>query len=294
LIIEGTRISVDDFHGKASAFILSHYHADHRSGLGSGWSRGDLYASGATCGLVQHMDGVAPERLHALEAGESVTIDDPEAGAVTVAAIDANHCPGALMLHFSVKGASVLYTGDFRLNDAMRERVAGLAPVDLLYVDGTYAETAGRFPPQEEAIDKVVRLAERNADKDILLAVYTLGKNRVLEAVSRRLGKPVYLPARTLKVYRLLGYGEFVTGDRKATNIRGYMRGYFESYYKMQRSYHDGSAVVIIPTGWAVDDGDRFERDKRYHYVAYSEHCDATERAEFIGIVKPARIVDIT
>ena len=247
MIIEGTSISVDAFAGRASAYFLSHYHSDHRGGLAPGWSRGPLYAAGPTCTLLERLDGVPANLLRPVEPGETVEVPDGPSRKVAVTAIEANHCPGAVMLHFDAGGRSILYTGDFRIDDAMREAVRRLAPLDLLYVDGTYAEQEGTFPSQAEAVEEVVSLAKAAdaAGKDVLIAVYTVGKNRVIEAVSRALGKPVYLPAKTLKVYRLLGYGDFVTGDRSATNVRGYMRGYFESYFWMSPAYKDGSAAVL-------------------------------------------------
>ncbi len=294
MLIEGTQFKIDQFTGRASAFLLRHYHSDHTGGLVKGWRRATLVAAPQTCRLLAEMNRVPEELLRPLSPGESTTLEDPKAGEVHVEAIEANHCPGAVMFHLQAGGASILYTGDFRLDDEMRAVAKRLAPLDLLYVDGTYAGGDYRFPPQKDAIAEVVRIAEQNTDKEILIGIYSIGKNRVIEAVSKALGKPVYMAARPLKIYTLLGYGEYVTGDRNSTNIRGYMRGYFGKYFRMQQAYRDGSACVIIPTGWAAgDDEDIMERDDKYNYVAYSEHCDGAERDEFIELCRPKRVVDI-
>jgi hypothetical protein len=295
LIIEGTSISADEFSRRAHLYLLSHYHGDHTRGLRAGWARGPLVAHPATCELLAEITGVPRRNLAPLAPGESMSFDDPGCGAVAITAIEANHCPGAVMFHLAAGGRSMLYTGDFRLDDRVRETARRLAPLDLLYVDSTYARAGAAFPPQEEAVGEIVRIAKENSHREILIAVYTVGKNRVVEAVSRALGRRVYLSPDLLRVYTLLGYGEFVTGDRDATNVRGYRLGYFDRYFKMTRAYREGAAVVIIPTGWAaaIDEGEALvERDGRYRYVAYSEHCDSREREEFLRLVRPRRVIE--
>jgi DNA cross-link repair 1A protein len=263
-------------------------------GLEARWSGGPLYASETTCDLLAKLRRVPVSCLRPLRLGERV-----EADGFRVTALPANHCPGSVMFHLERRaagGEAALYTGDFRLDGEVRGALARLGPVDVLYIDSTYADPRYSFPPQEEAVARVVEIVrEASAAPEVMLAVYTIGKNRVVEAVARATGKPVYLPASKLRVYKLIGMGEFVTADRDSTNLRGYARGFFDEYFFTLPKRRREGAVVVIPTGWAEDEpSGRFRRGgAEFHYVPYSEHCDWREREETLSLVRAARVVDM-
>jgi len=288
--IPTTDILVDEFSSNAEIYFLTHFHEDHMPGLERGWDKGEICCSSITARLLEGIKKVDSSRLITLDPGEQITFETP-AGTVAVKAFEANHCPGAVMFLFETNGRRYLYTGDFRLDDGIRNCCREFAGVDCLFVDTTYAGDGYSFPPQHESIRSVVEIVRRNRDRNIFIAVYTIGKNRIVEEVFRATGQPVYLPPDKFRIYRLLGLEEAVTRDKDATNIRGYSRSYFDSYFKWTRHYRDRNAVVIIPTGWAVDDGE--EKDPRYIYVPYSEHCDSRELSEFIRLIQPRRVVPI-
>ena len=86
--------------------------------------------------------GVTPDRLVVLPMDRGTEVD----GAL-VTPIDANHCPGAVLLLFQLRnGRSVLHTGDFRYDaNAMCKHPSLLAlkaagrQLDMLYLDTTCA-----------------------------------------------------------------------------------------------------------------------------------------------------------
>lgn len=279
-------IRIDDFTVPGALHLLSHFHSDHTRGLGRRPGATPIIASPETATLAARLLRVPRERFRVLAPGESTRLDAPLPLRVT--ALDANHCPGAVMFLVESAAGRLLYTGDFRFDDAMREAVRALPPVDLLVVDNTYDHPRYRFPSQGEAIGEVVAIAARHhKEREVAIAVYTIGKTRILEALSERLGLPTYVGEPTARVYRALGLGRLVTRDRDATPLRGYARGYFETYFKMRREYREGRSVAIIPTGWAVD----VRRPEwNFHYVPYSEHCDYFEREAFVAAVRPGAV----
>lgn len=291
-ILPGVR--ADDFAPGAGVYLLSHFHQDHLRGLEKGWSAGPLLASDLTCLLLKELTGVSESVLRPVRAGERV-----EQGGFAITALPANHCPGSVMFHVRRGGkreGSVLYTGDFRLDDEVRSGLDGLGPVGTVYLDSTYAEPRYSFPSKEEATDEVVRIVRAApAGSEVMLAVYTIGKNEVVEAVSRATGKPVYMTARTRRVYELLGMGEFVTGERDATHLRGYSRAYFDEHFFMLPRERRRKALVVIPTGWATDApvGAHKRGGATFHYVPYSEHCDYEELQEALRIIGAKRVVEI-
>jgi hypothetical protein len=284
-------VRADSFEEGAGVYVLSHYHQDHLHGLGKGWSAGPLYASELTCMLLRELSGVSEALLRPVPVGETV-----EEGDMAITALPANHCPGSVMFHFRKGGESVLYTGDFRLDDEVRAALEGLGPVDTLYLDSTYADPRYSFPSKEEATKEVVRIVrEAPAGGEVMLAVYTIGKNGIVEAVARATGKPVYLTSRVRRVYELLGLGDSVTGSRDATHLRGYSRGYFDDHFFMLPRERRRKAVVVIPTGWANDEpaGAHRRGGATFYYVPYSEHCDYEELQEALRIVGARRVVEI-
>ena len=70
---------------------------------------------------------------------------------VRIRLIDANHCPGASMIHISGPLGEILHTGDFRYGGSSMLSEIGNYNFDYLYMDNTFATPAEDFPPQSVA-----------------------------------------------------------------------------------------------------------------------------------------------
>jgi len=289
--IGGGDIRVDEFGrgGGACAYFLSHFHGDHTGGLRKGWGHGPLYCSSVTAGLLREQLGLDGGLVRVMTPGTRVRLPlgGPDA---TVRAIGANHCPGAVMFHFEFPDRNVLYTGDFRLDDDIRREAAALAGVDVAYVDNTYDDPRYVFPSLGESIEQVLELVGKHMDNEVFLAVYSIGKTKLLRAVVERFGRPVYVSANTARCYRAMGMDDLVTRDASTTNLRGYARGYYFKYFRWRHRRHRRTHTVIIPTGWALDADDD---PHGYFYVPYSEHCDYRELREFLGLLRPKKVIPI-
>ncbi len=283
-------LRLDEFAAGGAAYFLTHFHGDHTDGLKKGWAHGPVYCSRLTATLVEDSFGINGGVVEAMDPGESRRVKC-ERGEGTVTAVDANHCPGALMFHFDFDGRRALFTGDFRLNDSIREAAAKFSGVDLACVDHTYNDPRYEFPTQEEAIAQVVRLVGEHLDKEVFLAVYRIGKTRILEAIVKEFGRPVYVSEGVARLYGKMGFGDLVTRDKDATNLRGYARGYYFDYFPYRHRRFRSTHAVIIPTGWAVEESGKCPHG--YHYVAYSEHCSFSELQEFKSLLAPKKIVEI-
>jgi len=284
-------IKIDDFTPGAGVYFLTHFHGDHIRGLKTYWrgdlcGRGLIYTSAITARLLSHLVGRRQEFIKPVEPGQTLAI---ESGGkkIRVKAFDANHCPGALMLLFEVEGKKIFYTGDFRLSDEMCQNLVQYAPLNLLYIDSTYTHPRYKFPPQEEALAQILQKVEQNLDREIFFGIYTIGKNKVIEAVYRKFGKPIYMPADKRRIYEAIGASHMITSEKAATNFRAYSLGYFNRYFPRLRQ---GRFLVIIPTGWAVEYKNKKEG---FFYVPYSEHSDYWERKEFIELLQPQKIIEI-
>ena len=170
-------------------WLLTHAHSDHTCGLRASFDAGTIYCSTITKRLVaREFPGRLGDRIETLDPGASVTV-----GRTTITAIDAGHCPGAvLFLLAHESGATALHTGDMRASPAVTEEtkqaLAGRA-VDVLYLDTTYAAPQNDFPSQGEAcavIADVVTQELAREPKTLFLAnAYSVGKENAFDAAIR-------------------------------------------------------------------------------------------------------------
>lgn len=189
--VRDTRFVVDAFsYGKISncdGYFLTHYHSDHYGGLRGSWSHGPIYCSQVTANLVKQELGVNRTYVRPLPMNELCPIPGSN---VTVALIDANHCPGSVLFLFIIQHSDGrksrhLHTGDFRasprmcLHPLIRQPENG--PIHCLYLDTTYLNPQYAFPAQEECIKAVCDLVEQELELSNNMAVEAKKKPSLLE-----------------------------------------------------------------------------------------------------------------
>ncbi|KAJ2563844.1 repair protein PSO2 SNM1 [Coemansia sp. RSA 1822] len=182
-----TSFTVDAFKYGAielcTAYFLTHFHSDHYGGLTRSFS-GHIYCSRITAKCVVQKLGVPLELVHALPMNTRCNVHG-----VYVTFIDANHCPGAVVIVFEVPSENgvvrIVHTGDFRASQehveqilrivaidtqkaVLPEHVMGvqatprISPViDFLYLDTTYLQPSYVFPCQADVVRAVVEFCSK-------------------------------------------------------------------------------------------------------------------------------------
>ncbi|KAG0525585.1 hypothetical protein BDA96_06G069000 [Sorghum bicolor] len=211
--IPGTPFTVDAFrYGQVegcSAYFLSHFHHDHYGGLTKKWCHGPIYCSALTARLVKMCLSVNSDYIYPLELDTNYVIEG-----VTVTLLEANHCPGAALIHFQLSdGKTYLHTGDFRASKSMQlHPLLQRGRVNLVYLDTTYCNPKYKFPPQEDVIDFVVRTAQRYLKKQpktlIVVGAYSIGKENVYLAISQALEVPIYTDASRRRILHSFGWSD--------------------------------------------------------------------------------------
>ncbi len=278
------RFVFDNFREKGLLHLLSHAHSDHTSGLKNNWMKAPILCTDITVEIILTRFNLIPKSIFILkQPGELVELDDIE-----IQIVDANHCPGSVM--FSCKSnksqQKVVFTGDFRLNDNIRENIDQFTNADIMYLDCTFNKPIFQFPSQTQAISEVINIIEKNSNQNINIGVYSIGKNKLIQAISEHFTTRIYTPKKLYDVYKAIGMNKFVTTKKSNAWIHSYPRHYME-----RKTLEIDGVVKIIPTGWACIN--RSNPENHFYYVPYSEHNDYNLLNEFIRLTKPKKIVPI-
>lgn len=283
------KFRVDDFRQGADLYALTHYHSDHMRGLRKGWSRAPLLCTPQTAELLKIGKRVDPDVLRPVGLGDPVSVSQGDLE-FTLTAFDANHCPGAAMFLIETGVERILVTGDFRLDDGMREILPHFSGIDHLLVDVTYDDPGYEFPTQEKVIADMVSFIGRMRDqgrKDlVVIETYTIGKNKVLQGIFDAFGEPFYLDETRFPLYCAIGYEGIVTDDPEETHFFACGRRHMDGEPKRAWPDWRRRAAVIFPTGWAVKGRGR----RGALGFPYSEHCSYSELLEFLKAVNPGTI----
>lgn len=175
-------------------FFLTHFHGDHMQGLHAKWRMGLLHCSEVTAQLLRWKFGVnsplsrvvRPHRLH----DPFDVFDRCSKLHITVTFIDANHCPGSVMIAFEGwPSGGVLHTGDFRWYEGLRKDPTLLrlrSHLDMLHFDNTCAHPAYQcLPDKRDSVRDLLSLLENHCrDDNIFLHSHGLGDEPVLHAIA--------------------------------------------------------------------------------------------------------------
>ncbi|XP_074294375.1 DNA cross-link repair protein SNM1 [Silene latifolia] len=310
--IPGTPFTVDAFRYGAisgcSAYFLTHFHADHYGGLSKAWSHGRIYCTPITARLVRMCLYVNPSFIYPLELDVEHDIDG-----VKVTLLEANHCPGAALIHFHLlDGQHFLHTGDFRACRHMQTYPLLVnKKVDILYLDTTYCNPKYRFPSKEEVTSFVVKTTKACLKKQpktlIIVGAYSIGKESVYIAISEALRVKIYANASRRRILQSFDWphlSKSLCSDGKDTPLHVLPMSSLrhETLKTYLKTYQDRFTAVLAfrPTGWTFSEsiGNQLDLIKpnskgniQVYGVPYSEHSSFTELKEFVQFLKPRKII---
>ncbi|XP_010556329.1 PREDICTED: DNA cross-link repair protein SNM1 [Tarenaya hassleriana] len=310
--LPGTPFTVDAFrygriHG-CSAYFLTHFHYDHYGGLSKAWSHGPIYCSSLTSRLLTLSLSINPSFIHPLELDKEYTING-----IKVTLIEANHCPGAALIHFRLPdGTCYLHTGDFRASKQMQTHPLLVnRRVHVLYLDTTYCNPRYKFPSKEDVLSYVVRITKDFLRKHpktlIVVGAYSIGKECVYLSIAKALGVKIFASASRRRILQSFGWSDIsenLCRDGRDTvlhvlpisSLRADRLGEYLKVY----SEHYAAVLAFRPTGWTYSEkiGDKLDLIRpsskgniAIYGVPYSEHSSFTELCEFVQFLKPDKII---
>ncbi|KEY66777.1 hypothetical protein S7711_07558 [Stachybotrys chartarum IBT 7711] len=243
------------------ACFLSHIHSDHLAGLESLRSP-FVYCSAATREMLLRLErypcrinyakGILEARqqtykhlhkvLKPLPLGTPTRIELRPDHDIQVTLLDANHCPGAVMILIESQASVVLYTGDIRSepwfvnslarNPSIIEYTSGIRTLDKIYLDTSYVEDVP-FQAKSEGLAELIRtVKEYPPDTVFHLQAWTYGYEDVWVALAKALNSAIHVDDYKLRVYGSLRsrpshdqYGPDWHLAPEAPALMGFMRG---------------------------------------------------------------------
>ncbi|CAG5022851.1 unnamed protein product [Parnassius apollo] len=306
-IIAGTYIAVDAFsYGdipNVNNYFLTHFHSDHYSGLKKSFNK-LLFCTKITADLCTSRLGVNSKYINIINVDETIRVDGVE-----VTAIDANHCPGAVMLVFTLpNGKTLLHTGDFRASPIMESYpIFWNKDIHTIYLDTTYCNPRYDFPTQDQSFEMALHLLRQKktsleeAGKKfssvlIVCGTYTIGKEKFFLGIARRVGCAVWAGPEKDRVLQIVEGRSFNQASPQSCQLHVVpMRDL--THEKLQ-AYLNGlkgafsEVVAFKPSGWENGKNSTVQKDLvTIHGIPYSEHSSFSEMIRFVKFLKPKQVV---
>ncbi|XP_062520003.1 5' exonuclease Apollo-like [Corticium candelabrum] len=297
LVIPLTPIAVDFWRPRAAPqakiFFLTHMHADHTMGLSSSWSH-QIYCSEISARLLQMTFQLPPEIITVLDIGSPtlISVDFSAQQFITVTAMDANHCPGSLMFLFEGYFGKILYTGDFRYDEEFmkQETLQTLKGIDVLYLDNTYCDPRCIFPTRQEACSEIIKLMHDHHDYDVVIGVYSLGKEWLLEQIAVQTSQWIVVEKDYYERLRAAERAAVFSTGRDDSLVR-VVKARTLTTQNLEKWNAAYPTIAILPTALYVSQNK--QPPKGIHVVAYSDHSSYDELVWFVSQLQPKSVVPI-
>lgn len=303
-IIGGTTFAVDAFrYGDiegVSHYFLTHYHADHYIGLKRRFAM-PLIMSSITARLVKAFINVDENFYTIVDLHDPIVIDG-----VRITALDANHCPGAVLFLFELpNGTNILHTGDFRASADMEEYPEFWnMDIHCVYLDTTYLSSKYAFKSQWESItdaSAVVRAyLNRNIGARTLIVCgsYLIGKEKVWAELAEQFNYKVWTEPNRRKALKAVGdplQQKRIVDDPKDADIHVLSMNKL-SYdelvlYMDQFPDRYDNLLAIRPSGWEKNSRPQYRGRINIVGIEYSEHSSYDELKRFVSFLRPLEVI---
>jgi DNA ligase-1 len=279
---------LDPWDAQPWAFV-SHAHADH-------FARHETaLCSTVTAALVQARYGIAESRVEPVSFHAVV-----ERNGHRLRLLPAGHIAGSAMLHVTriADGATLLYTGDFKVRKGRTSEPVVFQQADLLILETTFGLPQFSFPSPMEVETAVLRFVHDTlADGEVpVLLGYSLGKAQEALALLHEHEIPVVLHpnvAEMTRACRAAGVSrlpEPLLLDGPVPPGHAVIAPPNAVRSKLLRAV--GNRRVAMLSGWAMVPGATF-RYRVDEAIPLSDHADYPGLMECIQRVRPKRILTV-
>ncbi|MBL9116460.1 MAG: ATP-dependent DNA ligase [Verrucomicrobiaceae bacterium] len=280
-----TDLWLDPHFGVKRAFI-SHAHSDHVA------RHAMTFCSDVTHRLMKARYGFKDEgEMRALSMREVIEWEGWQ-----LRLLPAGHIIGSAMLHLTRKadGATLLYTGDYKLRQGLSSERCELLHADTLIMECTFGLPHYVFPPAAQTVAAILKFVQETIEDGgipVLLG-YSLGKAQEILCALADAGHPVMVHKTIWEMTRAVAplLGKLPQYDLfDAARAKGHVLLFPPSNGKSLALKKLKVCRTAMLTGWAMTPGARF-RYQVDEIFPLSDHADHPELLETVDIVQPRRV----
>ncbi len=279
------RIALDCADANSNVNFVSHAHSDHIAGLRKNRK---MIASAITKELVQARKNT---ELELVEVPRNARL------------LNAGHMFGSRQLYIESQehGCSVLYSGDYQIQESYAAERIETTETDVLIIDSTYPFANVTFDDRMEVMESIRSYAKAKLEKGIVVfSSYLMGKAQELIRIFNEDGIVPAVDAnidRINQAYRRLGMELDYTVIDGTDQQDGRLRQNFV-YVTSARKFRDECIRIsstfrkrlftAVATGFAKIM--RFDVDVQF---ALSDHADFRQAVEYISRCNPKTIYTV-
>ena len=246
--------------------------------------------------LLIHKIGIKECLVESIEIGVPKLFYNKN-GNFVVTLMDANHCPGSVMFLFEGDFGRILYTADFRCDKKFLKWFLpiSIGHVDILYIDNTYFREDATFPTREEATKEVMKVIGDHPHHRVVIVCYSIGKEDLLVEIARRFEEWIIVSTERYKVLEILGVPNVFTTEENAGRIRAIVARDLKNI-DIQTWIKSVRTIAIFPTCMFNHNNNPYRTTswEKSFFIPYSDHSSFDELRDFIGYVRPEKVVPIT
>lgn len=210
--------------------------------------------------------------------------------------LPAGHIIGSAMLHLTRKadGATLLYTGDYKLRQGLSSERCELLHADTLIMECTFGLPQFSFPPTAQVVEQVLKFVQETLEDGgipVLLG-YSLGKAQEILRALAEAGHPVMVHKSIWEMTRAVAPLIGKLPDYRlfdAAEARGHVLLFPPSNGRSIAIKKLKVCRTAMLTGWALQPGAKF-RYQVDEIFPLSDHADYPELIETVEEVKPRRV----
>jgi len=269
--------------------FVSHAHADHYA------NHRQILCSEPTAGLIK-------ARFRPRGEIRALAWDDPtEIGPFTARLLPAGHIHGSAQLHLTRRsdGASLLYSGDFKMRRGLASEAIQSRPADTLIMETTFGLPRYELPPTETVIGDMVAFVRKTLDDGEvpLMLAYSLGKAQEIHLALARAA-----PELKFMLYKTVAEMSAVCAGL----------GVAQPEYKKFDPENAAGHVVILPpnvlrnaparsiakkrsamiSGWGADPSAKY-RYRADAVFPLPDHADYPDLIRYVEEIKPKRVLTL-
>ncbi|MGI8604481.1 MAG: ATP-dependent DNA ligase [Verrucomicrobiales bacterium] len=262
--------------------FVSHAHSDHFAGHGT------IVCSKATAGLIEARFG-----------GEYITEPHMFGRAWTfnehrLTLLPAGHTLGSAQIHVRrlSDGATLLYSGDFKLRSARTSENTRIEPADTLIMETTFGLPQFRFPSMTKLRNALTRFCRECLEEEEVpvLIGYALGKAQEILAQLAEAGFSFLLHPSAYEMTRAYEAQGVVFPPFEpltpASDLAGRVLIVPPSAARSQALRKIRNRRLALCSGWALTPGAKY-RYQVDEVFPLSDHADFPELLEYVEAVRP-------